>query len=231
MSRVDFDQYSDNYGELLKSSAILFKKNDEFFAAVKLHCIKKWVMEGNQANSILDFGCGIGKFSGLLAKCFPASNIHGYDISQRSLDRAREENSELKNVIFNNELFTERKYDFITIANVFHHIKAKERVNTFCKLRELLNPGSKIAIFEHNPLNPVTRYVVSSCPYDSDAELISARKLAGLANKGGLKVTWKGYILFFPWSQTFFRNAEGLLRHLPLGAQYMLLLAKKNNHF
>lgn len=231
MSRIDFDQYSDNYDELLQSSTRLIKNNDEFFATLKLHCIKKWVMEGNQANSILDFGCGIGKFSGLLAKCFPASDIHGYDISQRSLDRAREENSDLKNVIFSNELYTDRKYDFITIANVFHHIKAKERVNTFCKLRELLNPGSRIAIFEHNPLNLMTRYVVNSCPYDSDAELISARKLACLAGRGGFDVIWKRYLLFFPWSQTFFRKAEGLLRHLPLGAQYMLLLAEKNNHF
>ena len=110
------------------------------------------------------------------------------------------------------------------MANVFHHVEPIERKETLLKIKMLLKPGGKIIIFEHNPLNPVTRYIVSQCPFDKDAEIILRRKFLKLTADCGLKTDGKKYILFFPWSPKIFRKMEKLLGFMPLGAQYMLVL-------
>ncbi len=227
MSKVNFDEHAHSYRELLKSSLGLFGKKESFFDLYKMYCIKKWVVNNNQSYDILDYGCGIGKLSGLLAKDLSQSAVYGYDISVKSLSVAMEENAGLKNIYFINELSEERKYDFVVASNVFHHVKSDEHVSVLNKIRKILKPGGKIIIFEHNPLNPLTRYIVRACPFDADAELIWQHNFAKLAAASGLRIELKPYILFFPWASKLLRKAEYFLRHIPFGAQYMLVLTCK----
>lgn len=227
--KVDFDKFSHNYREELKSCSGLLRKGDVFFAFVKLHCLKNWVFTNNGPYEILDFGCGIGALSGFLAKDFPSFQIYGYDISQKCLSVGKENNAGVKNVQFVNNLPQGKKYDLIIVANVFHHIKPQERVDTLCFLKELLKTKGKIVIFEHNPFNPLTRFIVKSCSFDSDAVLIWRHEFCKLTKTSGIEVAKKFYILFFPWAGRIFRRAEVLLKDVPLGAQYMLLLSDSNN--
>jgi len=224
LRKVDFDQFSHNYREALRSCTGLLGKSDDFFASVKLHCLKNWVLTDDGSCEILDFGCGIGALSGFLAKDFPNSQIYGYDISQKCLSVAKENNAGVKNVRFASDLPQGKKYDLIIAANVFHHIKPPERVGALCFLKELLKPKGKIIIFEHNPFNPLTRSIVRSCPFDSDATLIWRREFCGLTKTSGLEIVNNYYILFFPWASKIFRKLENLLKAMPLGGQYMLLL-------
>lgn len=227
MPETGFDSYSHNYRETLKASISFSGKGDEFFDSFKIYYIKKWVANDNRAYDILDFGCGIGKLTGLLAKEFQQSLVYGHDISKKSLNVAREESAGLKNVCFVDSLPEDKKYDFIIVANVFHHINHSEHANTLLKIKEFLKPDGKIVIFEHNPFNPLTRYVVNTCPFDADARLIYQHKFTKLIKICGMKVELKPYIVFFPWPSGIFRMLENLLRHVPLGAQYMLLLTNK----
>ncbi|MDP3947259.1 MAG: class I SAM-dependent methyltransferase [bacterium] len=227
MTKVDFDEHAGTYRETLNACFAPFGGKDTFFDSYKIDCIKQWVAADNQAYDILDYGCGIGKITGPLAKEFQQSTVHGWDISRESLRVAREENRELKNIHFIDELSPEQKYNFIIVVMVFHHIKPDERVSVLLEMKKLLKPGGKIVIFEHNPLNPVTRYIVSACPFDADAELILRNKFVALAKLSGFEVEFKRHILFFPWPAKLFRNIERLLRFIPLGAQYMLILAPK----
>lgn len=225
MSKDIFDKHAQNYRDTLKTSLGCFGKSDTFFDTHKINYIKDWVVSSSQPYDILDFGCGIGKLTCLLAKDFQQSTVYGYDTSKESLSIAREENAGLRNIYFINELSGEQKYDLVIAANVFHHIKPAERIGELTKMKGLLKPAGKIIIFEHNPFNPVTRYIVSRCPFDSDAELIWCHKFIKLAAACGLKVEFKRYILFFPWYSRLLKNIEyQLLMHFPLGAQYMLLL-------
>ena len=75
-------------------------------------------------------------------------------------------------------------------------------------------------IFEHNPLNPLTRYVFERCPFDVNAKMIPRRELIDLARNAGLKVAAMSFTLFFPKPLKFFRPIERWLGWLPLGAQY-----------
>ena len=59
------------------------------------------------------------------------------------------------------------------------------------EMARVTRPGGMVAIIEHNPLNPVTRHIVSRCPFDRDAVLLrcgtGARLLAGAGLEPGAR--------------------------------------------
>ncbi|MFQ5444896.1 MAG: class I SAM-dependent methyltransferase [Candidatus Zixiibacteriota bacterium] len=226
MSKVDFDNYAHSYKETLNSSLKRFGGDNTFFDSHKIYCINEWLISNGEGCDILDFGCGIGKIAVLLAKEFPTSNIYGYDISKESLALARNEHGSVKNLHFTENLTTGKKFDFIVVSGVMHHVPPYNRLEVLCKLKELLNVNGKIAVFEHNPLNPLTRYTVGTCPFDRDAKLLGSNNLVTLAKLSGLVVNKRLYILFFPWAARIFRRFESYIKKVPFGAQYMVILAK-----
>jgi hypothetical protein len=78
-------------------------------------------------------------------------------------------------------------------------------------------------IFEHNPLNPLTRAVVGACPFDENAVLIPARTLKARLQASGFGEVEIAYTAFFPHVLAGLRRFEGALARLPLGAQYYAL--------
>src|SRR3989344_5977363 len=226
MPKVDFDKHADTYRESLNKCFAPFYGDDTFFDRYKIDCIKKWAAPKDGAYDFLDYGCGIGKITGPLAKEFPQSEVYSWDISMESVRGGREEYSGLKNVHFVDELPPEQKYDFIVVAMVFHHVAPEERAVAMSQIKKLLKSGGKVIIFEHNPLNPVTRHIVNNCPFDTDAKLILRNKFVKLAEGCGFEAVFKRYIVFFPWPAKFLRGLENLLRSVPMGAQYMLVLSK-----
>jgi SAM-dependent methyltransferase len=226
MTRVNFDDLPSTYSELLSTSIWLSGEKDTYFDLYKLSCLKRWVRGSEQTGLILDFGCGIGKLANLMAREYVQSFIYGYDVSTKSIRSAQEKWGHLKNLVFNTRLPETEAFDLITVANVFHHIKRGKRQKTLFRLKALLKPGGMIAVFEHNPFNPLTLYVVKTCPFDADADLIRLGRFITLARESGLVVYFKRYIVFLPKFLSFFRKLEHSLGFLPLGAQYMLLLSK-----
>jgi 2-polyprenyl-3-methyl-5-hydroxy-6-metoxy-1,4-benzoquinol methylase len=219
-----FDKDAHHYKKMLKSAVSFFGVEEPFFDYYKVYCLKRWMTDCDESYDILDFGCGIGKLTGILAKTFQKSRIYGYDISCASLSVAREANATINNVYFLSDLNGEKRYDFIIAANVFHHIKVDEHSAVLLKMKMLLNKNGKICIFEHNPLNLLTQYVVRRFPFDVDAKLIWRHVFIKKVLLGELKVIGKEYILFFPWRVDLFRKVERFLVHIPLGAQYMIIL-------
>ena len=74
--------------------------------------------------------------------------------------------------------------------------------------------------FEHNPFNPLTRWVVAHCEFDDDAVLLWPRESAGYLAAAGLSDPRRDYMLFFPKALSALRGLEASLRWCPLGAQY-----------
>ena len=70
--------------------------------------------------------------------------------------------------------------------------------NILNELHRILKPGGVIIIFEHNPLNPLTRYAVNTCPFDENAKLISANKMKEKLITSGFKNIEINYRIFFP---------------------------------
>ena len=226
--KIDFDDYSHTYKKTLRNSLKVFKKDDCFFDIVKINNLSNYVIKDKKAYDILDFGCGIGKLTGLLAAVNQHARVVGYDISKQSITLAEKQNAEYQKISFCHEIPQDSRYDFIIVANVFHHIKSRQHIHNLNILKNKLKPNGEIIVFEHNPFNPLTRYIVNNCPFDADAKLISLNRFIKLADQCQLRVKLKKYILFFPWQVNVLRRIEWHIGQIPLGAQYMVTFVNKH---
>ena len=84
----------------------------------------------------------------------------------------------------------------------------------------ILKPGGIAAVFEHNPLNPLTRLAVSRCEFDRDAALLNHGSIKKLFRCAGFETLDDAYIVFFPFKSKIFRIAEKFIKWLPFGAQH-----------
>ena len=114
----------------------------------------------------------------------------------------------------------------IVVANVMHHIPLERRADVVQNLAERLGVGGLLAIFEHNPGNPVTRWVVEHCPFDDDAVLLPPRETVSRIENAGLRLNRRDYIVFMPSCLQWLRPLESSLRWLPMGAQYVVVAEK-----
>ena len=114
---------------------------------------------------------------------------------------------------------TRRLFDVAFSACVFHHIPHEEHAHWLEELRRVVRPGGMVAIFEHNPLNPLTVRAVNTCPFDANARLIRARALKRSLRLAGWRRPALRYHVFFPRRLAALRPLEPLLTWLPLGAQ------------
>jgi 2-polyprenyl-3-methyl-5-hydroxy-6-metoxy-1,4-benzoquinol methylase len=217
---TNFDEYAVNYEELLNQSVSVSGESVEYFASMKANYLQRRL--GNCfSGNILDYGCGIGMLSRCVAEAFPGARIDGFDPSDKSI-------SQIPNSTASRGLFTSKRtslrsdYDLIIIANVMHHVPLDARQQLISGLVPHMSPGGQVVVFEHNPLNPLTRRSVSLCPFDADAVLLWPSELRGYLTQAGLSTTRRDYITFFPRFLKWFRPLEPGLRWCSMGAQYTL---------
>jgi SAM-dependent methyltransferase len=216
---VNFDEYTESYNTLLTQQTSFFSSSEEYFSHYKVDIVHKAIHKAPAR--ILEFGCGIGRNIRYLRDAFPYAEIMGSDISAKSIEMARDENEGIHFWCEGSEAEPEaNRFDLIFVAGVFHHVPPPEREGVAKTLFDRLNPGGSLFVFEHNPFNPVTQRIVSNCPYDEDAILLSPRNLSNVLRKGGLSVDRQGYALFFPPKLKALVALESILGWLPLGGQY-----------
>jgi SAM-dependent methyltransferase len=218
---MQFDQFAGDYKQVLDHSVAVSGEDSTYFAEYKARFLAR-ILAPDFRGRVLDFGCGVGLLSGFLKKHLPAAPLDGYDLSGESVRRidaalAREGNftsdfGELRGL-----------YDLIVVANVMHHIPPHQRAHTVEKLATLLAPRGCLAMFEHNPLNPLTRWAVERCPFDKDAVLLPVYEALGYLESAHLRVALRNFIVFMPRFLAWLRPLEPWLAWLPLGAQYVLV--------
>ena len=86
----------------------------------------------------------------------------------------------------------------------------------------MTKPGGLFAVYEHNPVNPMTRWAVWRCPFDHDAVLLRTGKVLKLLLEQGFEIVTRRYLFFMPFDRPWARRFDRLLRWLPLGAQYVV---------
>lgn len=217
-SRVDFDKYVENYTRLHGRNIRMSGEPPEYFAEYKVKYLER--CRASFDEPLLDFGCGIGNGTTKIAEVF--RDVHGYDPSAESLSAAAER---LDGVRFYTRVDDIPKGHFATavMSGVLHHVPLEERHSVLMQVLGTLRPGGRLFVFEHNPLNPLTRHAVATCPWDDDAVLLwplSARKLLRAA---GLRILQLDYIVFFPRWLDGLRRFEPWLRRVCLGAQYVIV--------
>ncbi len=225
----NFDQYAGEYENLLNRSLEFVGKDGEYFAEYKIDRLAAMCRKRNLAPvTILDFGCGTGKNLKHLRKHFPQTALFGTDISQDSLDIAAKlklDNCRLD--YFDGETlpYSAPTFDLVLAVNVFHHIPFELHQNLLAGLRKTLKPNGVFVLFEHNPINPITRKIVRECPFDKDARLLKPSYSRKLLSHAFDSNTSFHYVIFVPPALKALLFVEKYIEWLPLGAQYAAFAA------
>ena len=224
MSKPEFDQYAEQYDRLVGETIPESLNEDGYFAKYKI-ALMAARLGNKKPGRILDFGCGAGRSLPYLDQYFPEAELWGYDVSPVSLKIAAQRVPRAK--LFSDwDAIADMHFDVIVAANVFHHIPPDQRQQMLARCCESLCADGQMFLFEHNPLNPATRWIFERCPLDANAEMLSLRTALELTGKAGFHSEQHGYTLFFPRPLAFMRRLEPWLIRLPLGAQYYVQAAK-----
>ncbi len=229
----NFDQYAGEYEDMLNRSLEFVGKDGEYFAEYKIDRLAEMCRKRNFVpSSILDFGCGTGKNLKHLRKHFPKAVLYGTDISQDSLDIAAKLNLDNCNLdYFDGETLPYKTpmFDMILAVNVFHHIPFELHEGLLASLRKTLKPDGVFVLFEHNPINPITRKIVRECPFDKDARLLKPSYSSKLLSQAFDSKTSFHYVIFVPPALKALLFVEKFIEWLPLGAQYAAFATNGSN--
>jgi SAM-dependent methyltransferase len=224
---AEFDRFADNYDQCLNDALAASGETKEFFARARVEWLAKCLKEVDQpAHSALDYGCGTGDTTLLLRGILGSESVVGLDVSQRSLEQARARHGGHARFFTFAEYAPQGSTDVIYCNGVFHHIPVGERVDAVGYIFRCLRPGGVFGLWENNPWNPGTQYVMYKCEFDHDAVKISPPEAARLLRRGGFEILRTDFRFFFPRVLKAMRPAEAFLAKFPLGGQYQVLARK-----
>lgn len=230
MDKAEFDRFADAYYAQHRDNVAVTGESPEYFAEYKIGRLREIVdRQGVKVSRVWDFGSGIGNSIPFFRQYFPDAALTSSDVSERSLALGRQRYPQSGDCVLieNNRIPSESDVvDVVFSACVFHHIPHSEHVMWLQELYRITRPGGLIAVFEHNPLNPLTVRAVNTCPFDANAKLILARQLRQRLGAAGWASCRTEYNLFFPRALAWLRPWEARLGWLPLGAQYAAIARK-----
>ncbi|HEV2118186.1 MAG TPA: class I SAM-dependent methyltransferase [Terriglobales bacterium] len=199
-----------------------------YFARSRIERLQTWLQRlGVVPTSVLDYGCGIGGSVPFLREILRPNRILGVDVSPESLVRARQEHGGEGIEFANSRHFlVPSEFQLAFCNGVFHHIPPDHRPAALRYIYDSLVGHGVLALWENNPWNPATRYVMGRCEFDRDAMPISPTRARGLVRKAGFQVLHVSSYFYFPHWLRWLWGLEPSLSRLPLGAQYLVLARK-----
>jgi SAM-dependent methyltransferase len=225
MKDHEFDDYAAEYDALLDDPVRRrFAPGNTFFVTRKVEVILDLLRgAGRDPHTLrwLDVGCGRGEL--LKGARAHFSHVRGCDVSTAMLAHAAPIDVVVQQDP-NRLPFGEGEFDFVTAVCVFHHVEPTGRPALLAEMTRVLSPGGVMMIIEHNPLNPVTRLIVSRTPVDQDAQLLSAAAVRRLFAHARIESVASEHFLLLP--ESLYRHAsaiEHLCSRVPLGGQYAVL--------
>jgi ubiquinone/menaquinone biosynthesis C-methylase UbiE len=231
---AEFDEHAKGYDGGIDNSVKRMMGDADSFIAVKA----RWLMRhepGLRTGSLrlLDYGCGAGDLMRVLAGMGARATFTGCDVSAGMLAEAGRRwptafgpAPELALQEGARTPFADGQFDVAVISAVLHHVPPAERPAVYAELGRVLRPGGRLYVFEHNPRNPLVRYVIARTPIDADAILLDVREvMQGLLGAGRYELA-TDYLMFMPPGMVFLNVVDRALAWLPLGAQYAVVARK-----
>lgn len=215
----EFDRVGEAYEELVEDSIAFAGREHEFYLRAKadalVDVVRRLVGEPSTVRAV-DVGCGDGSFDRLLP---PFARLEGVDPSSEMIEVARRRNPRASYSIADGTAlpYADGEFDVAFAVCVLHHVEPEDRTRFASELGRVLRPGGLAVVFEHNPLNPLTRLAVHRCAFDEDVKLLGRREVEQRLSAVGLRPVERRYLLFVPWRAP---RLERLLAHVPLGAQH-----------
>jgi SAM-dependent methyltransferase len=223
--RQQFDQYAVSYDETVNRSLGFLGAKVDYFTKVKADYIVD-LLKGHfgdaRALSLLDIGCGVGNFHALLRG--EVGTLSGVDLSADCLDQAARRNAGIDYRQYDGSRlpFADDSFDVALTVCVIHHVPPAQWDGFAAEMKRVVKPGGLAMVFEHNPLNPLTRRVVSNCEFDADAVLLGQGQVRGLLGRAGFDDIRSRAILSVPSVGPISRRLDLQLGRLALGAQYFV---------
>jgi ubiquinone/menaquinone biosynthesis C-methylase UbiE len=223
-STPEFDRYDQSYKSVVENAMDFSGMSHDYVTRVKADLIVEAAKKrfGSLENrEVLDVGCGVGLTDAFLQG--QPWRLSGSDISSKSIAQAKQRNPGVNYAVGGEERlpFDDQSFDVCFTICVMHHVPPANWTSFLCEMRRVLRPNGIAMVLEHNPINPLTRLVVSRIPFDDDAVLLSARTLRKHLVAANLKPLSSRYILFTPWERL--RTVDRVLGWLPVGAQYAFI--------
>jgi len=220
-----FDQYADDYDSALARGISVSGEDKMYFARGRVDWTKK-VLEklGEKPATIMDFGCGTGTSIPLFLKWPTVAQVIGTDVSAKSLDVAIATHASARAQFHLMKNYQpQANADLVFCNGVFHHIPLNERRDAMHYIHSCLKPGGLFALWENNPWNPGTRWVMSRIPFDRDAITLSPLEARRRVREAGFNLLRTDFRFYFPRMLKWFRPLEILGVKVPLGSQYLVL--------
>ena len=215
----EFDNWSKNYEEYIETSHMYYLK-------VKFDHLSMVIKEKFKKNKIkiLDIGCG--RFDSWKYIKGRYSQIWGIDESEKMFSDIEAPYPLAVRSMKGDILDIPKKdgvFDLTFSFCIFHHLDVKNIQKAISEMKRVTSQGGLVIIGEHNPINPITRFMVRRCILDKEAVLWKPSILIEKATELGLKYCGVRYCIFFPEFLSFLSPLEKLIHNLPLGGQYMLI--------
>jgi SAM-dependent methyltransferase len=230
-----FDSAAMAYEQQLQIGLSLSGEAADYFVRGRVAMLQSLLAQWNAPfpSKILDFGCGVGNAAQALLANFPSAKVTGLDCSTESLTIAEHKHAALPGLAgrlswVNAAVPLEPlSFDAAYTSGVFHHIVPDQRPAELRKIHEALRAGGLFALFENNPWNPGTRWIMSRIPFDRAAICLSPIETRRRLKEAGFEVLATRYLFFFPRWLGGFRRLERWLTRCALGAQYVVLARRR----
>lgn len=221
----EFDAYADSYGEAVNRSLAFLGMKVDYFTRVKANYLLDLLAEhfgDGKRVELLDIGCGVGSYHDLLID--RVGSIAGVDPSRDCLAQAEQRNPGARYSHYDGARlpFPDASFDAVFTICVMHHVPPAQWPAFAAEMKRVTRKGGLALVFEHNPLNPLTRRVVSNCDFDRNAVLLRQGQVRGLLERAGFTDIRSNTILSIPSSGRIGRAIDLLLGRLALGAQYFV---------
>ncbi len=222
-----FDAYATQYEQALDSGLKISGEGPEYFARRRIEWTHHILADETQPRRVLDFGCGVGLAVPLMREVMQPDFVCGFDPSRAAIERASDElgNANTQFTAKSDQIAAE-VFDLAYCNGVFHHILPENRSTALQTVYRSLRPGGWFALWENNPWNLGTRYVMSRIPFDRDAIVVSPPTCRAMLQAAGFRVARTDAWFLFPRMLGWLRPFERLVHRLPLGAQYLVLAQK-----
>jgi SAM-dependent methyltransferase len=210
------------YDEMLGRGIGLTGEDKGFFIEGRIAALRRMLPADFAPARILDYGCGVGDGVMALARAFPQSEVVGADVSRAAISTAlRRHAGRRVGFVHAKSSIPAPPYQLCVCSGVFHHIPPEQRQETLVMLAGALTTDGFLVIFENNPYNPGTRWVMARIPFDRDAVPLRPRETRERLSRAGYRIEGGArFLFFFPRFLAFLRPLEAALARFPLGGQY-----------
>ncbi len=226
----DFDSFAETYEADINAAVAFAGREHAFYIDVKREQILRLAQQrfpDLKSLDVLDLGCGLGAYHPGLEGKF--HELHGVDVSGRSVELAASRHPFVQYSTFDGFTlpYEDGRFSIVFTICVMHHVPPPQWNSFVAEMHRVTAPGGVALVFEHNPYNPLTQYVVKTCDIDKDAVLLRPARLRELFTAAGFADVFTRTIISVPPAGKLLSKLDSLLGRLPFGAQYYLSATKK----